>query len=247
MTRFYLIVVVFALLFYATFPGYTQTIENIKASPVVNGKVNITFDIMNAQPGQDFNVQIFSSHNGFASPLSYLSGDIGSGIKPGASKKAEWDAQGELRNYVGDITFEVRGEIVLGWRFKTPSAGGSVRRGKTSLVTWQGGTSGDNVKIELINAGKTTTIAETKNTGQFAWSAPADLKTGSGYQMRLISGGHITNSESFSVKSKIPLLLKLSPVLLVGGAAAALAGGGGGGGNPGTTPSDDLPKPPDPN
>ena len=135
----------------------------------------------------------------------------------------------------------------MGWRFKTPSAGGGVRRGKTSLVTWQGGTSSDNVKIELINAGKTTTIAETKNTGQFAWAAPADLKTGSGYQMRLISGGQITNSESFSVKSKIPLLLKLSPVLLIGGAAAALGGGGGGGGGGGTPDADDLPIPPDPN
>jgi len=230
-----------------SFSGLAQTIENIKAAPQANGKVIITFDIMNAKAGQDFNIQVFSSHNGFASPLTYLSGDVGNGIKPGSGKKAEWDAQGELRNYIGDLTFEVRGEIVLGWRVKTPSSASGVRRGKTSLVTWQGGSSSDNVRIELVNGGKTTTLAETKNTGSFSWSAPADLKTGGDYQLRLVSGGQITTSENFVVKSKIPLLLKLSPILLVGGAVAALGGGGGDKGGGGAPEADDLPKPPDPN
>jgi hypothetical protein len=50
MIRFYLVAVISAV-FCATSPSNAQTIENIKASPPANGKVTITFDIMNAQPG----------------------------------------------------------------------------------------------------------------------------------------------------------------------------------------------------
>lgn len=237
---FFFIFIFFAL--QAPFFGQTQTIENIKATFQTN-KVVITYDLMNAKSGQDFNVQIFSSHNGYASPLTYLSGDVGSNVKPGSNRRVEWDAQSELHTFSGDITFEVRAEIVFGWRFKTPSSRAGVRRGKTSNVTWQGGSSGDNVRIELLNEGKTTTLAEMKNTGQFLWSAPSGLKTGSGYQMRLTSGGNTATSESFSVKSKFPLLLKLAPVLLVGILAPAL-GGSKGGGAPQSTK---LPIPPEPN
>ncbi len=223
-----------------------QTIENIKA--VTQGsKVIITFDILNAKPGQDFNVQIFSSHNGFGSPLTFISGDVGSNVKPGTGKRAEWDAQGELHNFSGDITFEVRGEPSIGWGFKSPTSASGIKRGKSNIIAWTGGAAGDNVKLELLNNGKAQSVGETKNNGQFSWDAPADLAVGGGYQMRLTSGSNTITSEPFSVKHKIPTLLKLAPVILIAALIPALSGGGKK--EPGgvvTPPAADLPSPPDP-
>lgn len=216
---------------------HAQTIENVRSS-FQGKKVTITFDIVDAKPGQEFNVQVFSSHNGFATPLTYLSGDVGHGVKPGVSKKIEWDAQGELKNFSGDITLDVRAEIVLAWLFLQPKSGvGTVRRGKNFEILWQGGASTDNIKLELVYEGKTQLITESKNTGTYLWSVPADLKKGKGYELQLTSGGN-TTTENFSVKSKFPLLLKVAPVFVVGGLVYLLM--------PKPEKESPLPIPPDP-
>lgn len=217
--------------------AHAQTIENVRSS-FQNKKVTIVYDIVGAKAGQEFNIQVFSSHNGFATPLTYLSGDVGHGVKPGVSKKIEWDVQGELKNFSGEITLDVRAEIVMAWLFVQPKSGtGFVRRGKDFVIMWQGGVSTDNVKLEYIYEGKTITIGESKNTGQLTWSVPADLTKGAGYELRLTSGGHST-TENFLVKSKLPLLLKLSPIALVGIGAIFLI--------PKPEKNNPLPEPPDP-
>jgi hypothetical protein len=211
-----------------------QTIENVR-STFQNNKITITFDIVNAKAGQEFNVQVYSSHNGFATPLTYLSGDVGHSVKPGVSKKVEWDVQGELKNFTGDITLDVRAEIVLAWLFLQPKSGtGSVRRGKDFDIRWQGGSASDNVKLEYIFEGKTTLIGEAKNTGTFTWNVPSDLPKGKGYELRLTSGGRST-TENFLVKSKLPLLVKVGPVVVAGALAYLLLR---------PTPEEPLPTPP---
>lgn len=216
--------------------AHAQTIENVR-STFQNNKVTITFDIVNAKAGQEFNVKVYSSHNGFATPLTYLSGDVGHSVKAGVSKKIEWDVQGELKNFTGDITLDVRAEVVLAWLFLEPKSGtGKVRRGKDFEILWQGGASTDNVKLEYIFDGKTNTIGESKNTGMFTWKVPSDLPKGKGYELRLTSSGNST-TENFLVKSKLPLWIKVAPVLVVGGVLAVLLQ---------PEKENPLPKPPNP-
>ena len=97
--------------------AFGQSIDNVRATSQ-GDKVVITFDIMNVKQGSNINVQLFSSHNGFSVPLTYVSGDVGPNVKPGSGKRAEWDAATELKSFTGEVTFEVRGEVIAGWLIK---------------------------------------------------------------------------------------------------------------------------------
>jgi hypothetical protein len=117
------------------------------------------------------------------------------------------------------------------------------------LIKWDGGKANDNVQMELLKGGqKISSVPAFKNSGSYPFSFPADLQKGNDYSLRLISNGQTIASPTFVLKSKIPLLLKLSPVI-VGAAVIALMGGGGGD-TPSTPAAADLavaPKGPDGN
>ena len=125
--------------------------------------------------------------------------------------------------------------------FKNPTVGGSMRRGKKTTVTWEGGKPTQNIKLELYQGTNLiSTVAETTNTGQYIWNIPKKQSKGS-YTLRLTADQEIVTSNAFKIKSKTPFIVKMLPVVAVGGAAAVLLGGGGGSG------SKDLPWAPDPN
>lgn len=223
-----------------------QTIQNVKAS-FQDGKAFVTYDLIGGKAGQKYAFDLYSSHNNYITPLRRVVGDIGKNIDLGTDKKIEWDAAGELGAFKGDITFKVRGEpIAMAFSFKTPAEGGFVRRGKTTVVQWDGGKQDQNVQLELFEGSeRIQSFAETKNNGSYTWELPKDMKMGS-YTLKLKAGQETTQSGAFTVKSKIPMLLKLAPILVLAGVAAALSGGGGGGGTVTPEKSSDLPAAPGP-
>jgi len=225
------------------FQTSAQTIENIKA--VAQGsKIIITFDIKEPNPGQNlYNIKLFSSHDDFKAPLTFIKGDAGNEVRPGAGKRIEWEA-GEIGTFKGELTFEVRGEIVAAWLFK--SVPGKVTKGKAARIEWQGGKPDDNVKVELVKGGKTIPVMEGKNTGGYNWAVPPDLENGAGYQLKLTSKGTSISSELFAVKKKMPIWMIVAPIAVVGGLVAVLAGGSKDEPGGPTDPGSDLPSPPDP-
>lgn len=226
------------------FSSMSQSIENIKAVAQGN-KIIITFDIKDPKPGQAlYNIKLYSSHDNFSAPLTFIKGDVGNEIHPGPAKRIEWEA-GEVGDFKGEMTFEIRGELVAAWQFKAPAGGSSVKQGKAAHIEWQGGKPDDNVKIELVKGGKATLLTEGKNTGSYGWVVPKELKKGGGYQLRLTAKGTTIDSDLFAVKKKTPILLIVAPVAVAGGVAAALSGGGDE--NPVSPTSSAMPRPPKPN
>jgi hypothetical protein len=232
------------------FLALSQTFENVRATSLGN-KVAITYDLVAPQNDQPYAVEIYGSHNNYTSPIRLLTGDVGNNVLPGRSKRAEWDVLSELKTFKGDITFEVRGRpVVVKLNFKSPTAGGSVRRGKSTSVQWFGGTPQQQVKLELLKNGQVvSSLGERTNTGSYEWVVPKDMEKGDGFSLKLTSGQETVNSGTFSVKSKVPLALKIAPVLVAGGVVAVLMSGkddpdtpGGGG-----TTNENLPGAPDPN
>ncbi len=222
-----------------------QTIENVKAS-LQDGKITVVYDLTGGKPNQRYSVQLYASHNNFTSPLTQVTGDVGQNIAPGKEKKIEWNTKAEVDELKGNITFRVKAELIpFPFSFKSPIAGTSVRRGKETLLQWEGGKPDQSVHLELFkNVERVTSVAETKNNGQFTWSVPKDLSKGN-YTLKLTSGKESVNSGEFSLKSKIPLAVKVLPILVIGGVVAATSGGGG---TKDQTPpaSSDLPAAPGP-
>ena len=201
-----------------------QRIENIRAEVFGEGeKVVITYDITGATQGQKFKVTVYGSHNNYAAPLTLVSGDVGRDreVTGGPNKRVEWSAKSELRDYSGDVTFEVRAELVAASFFiQQPTLGTKYRRGKTAEITWQGGTPGENVRLDLLKDGNVISqIASTQNSQRYSWPLQKSMSKGSGYQVRLSGESGTVTSGNFKVKSKTPFIVKALPFLAVGGAA----------------------------
>lgn len=219
-----------------------QSVENVVAEVVQNGKVIITYDLMGDPDAERFNTAIYSSHNGYSSPLKNISGDVSSdySVVPGNGKKVEWDAAAELGSFNGELAFEIRAEVYRFLRVTKPAAGKSVRRGSTATINWTGGQPSETVKIELLKSGiLASSLGEVNNSGAYNWSIPKEMEKGKDYTLRFTGTSGSVTSESFAVNAKYPLLLKIGlavPVVIV---IAAILG----------KSSDDggaLPSPPDP-
>jgi hypothetical protein len=100
----------FAVLLFSAFQVVGQRLENIRAEAISDGeRVAVTFDITGGQEGQKFKVSLYGSHNNYSAPLQQVSGDVGE-ITGGRNKRMEWNAKGELGDYNGTVTFEVRAD-----------------------------------------------------------------------------------------------------------------------------------------
>lgn len=198
-----------------------QTIENVKAT-FTGGKVTVSYDLVRADPNQEFELTLYSSHNNFVSSLKTVSGDVGKNIKPGTGKRIEWDALAELGTFKGEITFRVKGEPVYkNISFINPNSGVALRRGKTSTLKWEGGNPNQNIRIDLYKGDqRIAAVGETKNNGQYRWKLPGDLEKGNDYLLKATSGSHPAQSQQFRIRSKVPMFLKIAPLAAVGAVIA---------------------------
>jgi hypothetical protein len=193
-----------------------QSIQNVRAS-FANGKVTVVYDLTGAGQGQQFNLDLYASHDNFLKPLKQVSGDIGKNVSGGTTKRIEWDAAAELGAFSGQITFRIKGDPVpVAWAFKNPADGSSVRRGKSSTIQWEGGLKNQTVRLELLKDSKQVlAVGEMTNSGEYIWAVPKDLKTGE-YTVKLSAGQESAQSAPFRVKAKVPLILKVTPLVVAG-------------------------------
>lgn len=233
------------VLFIASFQLSAQRLENIRAEAINGGEiVNITYDITGVPANQKFRISVYGSHNNYSTPLTQVSGDIND-VTPGTNKKIVWNARGEMVEYNGDVTFELRADpIVASLAVKTPTG---VKKGKTTTITYEGVAPGENVKLELVKSGVVVNqIGTTTDQFKYAWTVPADVDKASDYQVRLTAGSRTTTSGSFAIKPKSKAWMYIVPAVVVTGVVVFLVAkpkkGGGTNGD-----ENDLPLPPDPN
>ena len=217
-----------------------QTVQNLNAF-FANGKVTVTYDVVGAKPNQTYSINLYGSHDNFASPLKQVTGDVGNNIMAGFGKRIIWDATAELGTYSGQLSFKVKGEMnALPFVLKTPVGGGKVKRGKNLNIGWEGGRPDQNVKLTVFKGNdQVQDLGETRNTGAFVWSIPKKFEKGT-YSIKLSTGQETKQSGFFTVKSTSPVLFIALPVVAVGAIIAVLAGGG-------AKKDGQLPGAPDPN
>jgi len=239
-----LVIIMALLVSFASLPALSQRIQNVNATVINKEKVVITYDIAEAGEGQKFRLQLYASTNNFSTPLVFVTGDVGPAVTPGLRKRIEWDAKSELQDFTGEVTFEIRGEVIApALAFADGSVGHKYKRGKSMKLKWRGGKVGESVNLELLKGGQSIfPIGTITNYGTHTFTIPKSTAKGSDYQIKLVSESGTLVSHQFIIRKKGNFLLKMLPVLVAGGAVYYLMMPT----EEGPDNPDPLPEPPEP-
>ena len=201
---------------------------SIKKVELAGERIIVHYDLEDGNPANEYQIFLYASQSNFATALTKVRGDVGNEIKPGSNKKIEWNIREELGPYKGKLSLELRGRMFVSVaKINSISAGDKYRRGKNHDLTWKPGNNNP-VTIELMKGGQTiTTQPNQPNNGSFSLFIPPHTVVGKDYSVRITDtkdGDNVSTSRPFSVTRKIPLLLKVVPVVGVAGVLVALAG-----------------------
>jgi hypothetical protein len=218
---------------------------------VAGDKVVVHYNLEDGNPNHQYLVSLFSSKDNFSAPLTRVSGDVGTEVKPGKDRKVTWDVTKELGAFKGNLTFEIRGRVFVPFVKLVEFEEGKVyKRGKNYPVTWTSGNLSGQVNVELFK-GTDRVWGENNlpNVGKYQWYIQSSAKKGSDYTLKFTNTKDRNDyvvSKPFVIKPKVPLLVKVGALVAVGvGIKLATAGGGN---DPGSVVADDLPShPTDPN
>ena len=224
----------------------------IKKVELQGDKVIVHYELDDSNPNHEYQLQLYASKDNFAAPLIKVKGDVGDEIKPGSDKKIEWNIREELGGYKGRISLEVRGKVFIPFaRLQNFDSKKGYKRGKSYNLTWKPGNTNP-LNIELYKGGERVGGENNHpNNGTYTLFVPAKAKPGKDYRLKVSDAKNtqdVIYTSYFKVTPKVPLVVKILPLLAVGVVVAALAGGGGddpvtpGGGAKETG----LPKAPDP-
>jgi hypothetical protein len=248
------IVATVALMIFHWSFGYSQN-ATIQEVEINDGKVVVHYDLETANANQKFQISLLSSYDKFIKPLNFVKGDVGVDLGAGKDKKIVWDITKELANYKGNLTFEVRGRVYVPFVRITQFEEGKVyKRGKGYPITWTSGNKSGNVDIEIINKDQESVHGDNNlpNTGHYQLFIPGSTKKGT-YTLRFTNvkdRSDVVVSPPFEIKPKVPGVMKVLGIAILGGGVAAAASLGGGSGPSGVielTSFDDYPKNPDGN
>jgi hypothetical protein len=176
---------------------------------------------------RQFLVQLYSSQDNFTTPLTRVTGDVGSEVSAGVDKKIVWDLTKELGDYKGTLSLEVRGRVYVPFVKLTMPEDQVFKRGKNYPLTWTSGNLSGQVNIELFNEAGERIWGENNvpNIGKFDWYLGTHVGKGGGYRLKFTNAkdrNDVVYSKPFSVKPKIPLLLKIGGLAIVGGVVGYL-------------------------
>jgi len=241
------------LLILLTSSVHCQEVENIQVQ-VKGHLIVVSFDLTSADPSIKYKIDLFSSHDDFQTPLTAVTGDVNEDIIPGSGKQIFWTPREELPgNFNQEIQFKIVSEAMVPpidiepFIITQPLAGSNFKRGKKLELRWTGSNPGNEVKFELFRDGqKVTDLNQIQNQGFYTWQIPIKTKVGKGYSIKLTdaSDPRVSGfSEEFTLKHKLPTVVKLIPILAIGIVVTVMTTGGD---EKQPAETDSLPEPIDP-
>jgi hypothetical protein len=238
------------LLFCIISPGYAASAQtiSIKKIELAGEKVIVHYDLDDGNPNNEYKLDLYGSRDNFTAPLTKVKGDVGPEIKPGTNRKIEWSIREEYGAYKGKVALEIKGKVYVPFvklqNFNTSKA---YKRGTSHNLGWKPGNNNP-INIELFKGGQRISGEMNQpNNGSHTLYIPSKAKPGKDYRLKISDVRNpedVLYSDNFTVKPKLPVIVKVLPVLVVAGIAAAIGSGGGGdsGGNTGSM--SDLPEAP---
>ena len=205
-----------------------QTIEMDRVETSGN-KVIVHYKLEDFNPNHLYAVSLYSSKDNFATPLTRVTGDVGTEVKPGNDKKIIWDITNELGDFKGNLTFEVRGRVFIPFvKLINLNEGMVFKRGKNYPIVWTSGNLTGQVNIELFrDQERIWGENNLPNSGKYDWYVPGSAKKGSNYILKFTNTkdrNDVQVSLPFTIKPKTPLLIKAAALAVIGGGIAVLLG-----------------------
>lgn len=220
------------------FLGATVYAQNVavKRVELAGEKIIVHYDLEDNNPNNDYQIFLYSSQNNFSTALTHVKGDVGNEVKAGPNRKIEWSIREELGPYRGKLSLELRGKVYLPFvKLQNFDVSKKYKRGKTYPIYWKSG-SQNPIHIELYKGSERVTgELNHPNNGSYSLSLPSKAQSGKDYRLKITDSRNseeVIYSGYFKVTPKVPMLLKVAPILAVGGAAAVVLQGGGNGPEP---------------
>jgi hypothetical protein len=190
--------------------------------------LSIYYDLIDTTKNHVYTVMVFSSKDNFLNPLQKVKGDVGLEVRPGSNRKVIWNAKEELGpTFKGEMELEVRGRVYVPFiKFNDFSEGRVFKRGKSTALTWAGGTRQNILNFKLYKGEElVTVIPNVANSGSYELTLPTSVKPGEGYHFVVADSKNkdqMMITPKFAVRRKVPLLLKALPVIMIGAAIPLL-------------------------
>ncbi len=195
---------------------------NIKKIELENDKVYLVYDLIDSTQDRVYTIRLYSSHDNFISPLQKATGDLGLEVRPGINRQIEINLMEEYSSdFEGKVAFELRANAYMPFiRLDHFNEYKKFKRGKPYEIHWYGGRPQNVLNFDLYKGDtKIQTFANIANRGSYVIIFPPDTKPGKNYWFK-ISDPHnrdeIVNTKVFAITSKIPLMYKIVPLVIVG-------------------------------
>jgi len=206
--------------------GQSATIKKIE----LNGeKIIVYYDLDDNNPNNEYQMNLYASKDKFSAPLTKVKGDVGSDVKPGLDRKIEWNLIQEYGSYKGKISLEIRGRVFVPFvKLKNFDTNKVYKRGKNYDVAWRPGNTNP-VHVELYKGSQRVSgELNHPNNGAYSLSIGSKVKPGKDYRLKITDSkktDEIVYSDYFQVKPKVPMVVKIIPLVAVAGGIAFLASG----------------------
>lgn len=199
-------------------PAQIFTITKVE---LAGSDVLLYYNLIDSSANRTYTVGLYTSTDNFNSPLTKVSGDVGLEVKPGIGRKILWKASEELtETFTGDVALEVRGKIYIPFiKLDGFNDYKNFKRNKIFKITWTGGRGNNVLSFDLYRGNKKiTTYPNIANVGEYKMKFEG-VRPGKNYILKISDSKNkddVVVTDSFRIKRKTPLIVKLIP-LAVGG------------------------------
>jgi hypothetical protein len=211
--------VVWMVFVHAQVFGQSLEIKNIEFK---SNRFVVHYDIVDSIADRSYTIRVYSSVDGFVSPLQKIQGDAGVDINAGKHKKLEWAVLEELgASFEGNVTLELRGRIYIPF-IKTESINQYkvFKRGRNYNLTWSGGSEQNVLNFDLYRGDrKIFSFPNIGNAGHHSFKFPTHVKPGKNYRFRISDSKNkdeVVYTDVFKIKRRVPLAIKAVPILALG-------------------------------
>lgn len=205
---------------------YAQKVEHADIQQVGDDLI-ISFDLMPKESIKErYIITLLALHGTDSIALTVKEGSL-TDVRPGNGLQFIVSGKDNLKDIKGNFDFSVHAKMTYSpIRIQAPKNGQNAKIGKKLNIAWKGGFEADDYSIDLYQSDSLISGLTTQTMDQsFTWNIPKETRKASNYQIRLTSNNHPSQSEisaEFSIKKKIPVVIKVLPVVVLGGVAAIL-------------------------